>query len=125
MARKVSSPCDPWDPQIGREILILNFHPQFFLSPCDHDRNCLQILQVGILNFHHQLRKFSHHMMMGTLFSDFKLSPPGRKVFSSYDFQILRVGGRIIISVWSMEQRHRRFESQVVISSISRINSFV
>ena len=30
-------------------------------------------------------------------------------------FQILRVGGRIIISVWSMEQRHRRFESQVVI----------
>ena len=28
--------------------------------------------------------------------------------------QVLRVGGRIIISVWSMEQRHRRFESQVL-----------
>ena len=26
-----------------------------------------------------------------------------------------RVGGRIIISVWSMEQRHRKFESQVTI----------
>ena len=26
---------------------------------------------------------------------------------------IFRVGGRIIISVWSMEQRHRKFESQV------------
>ena len=29
--------------------------------------------------------------------------------------RILRVGGRIIISVWSMEQRHRRFESQDVL----------
>ena len=26
-----------------------------------------------------------------------------------------RVGGRIIISVWSMEQRHRKFESQDVL----------
>ena len=30
--------------------------------------------------------------------------------------RILRVGGRIIISVWSMEQRHRKFESQVAYS---------
>ena len=29
--------------------------------------------------------------------------------------RILRVGGRIIISVWSMEQRHRKFESQDVL----------
>ena len=29
--------------------------------------------------------------------------------------RILRVGGRIIISVWSMEQPHRRFESQDVL----------
>ena len=29
--------------------------------------------------------------------------------------RILRVGGKIIISVWSMEQRHRRFESQDVL----------
>ena len=28
-------------------------------------------------------------------------------------YLIFRVGGRIIISVWSMEKRHRKFESQV------------
>ena len=28
--------------------------------------------------------------------------------------RILRVGGRIIISVWSMEQSHRKFQSQAV-----------
>ena len=29
--------------------------------------------------------------------------------------RILRIGGRVIISVWALEQRHRRFESQDVL----------
>ncbi|EDS36422.1 conserved hypothetical protein [Culex quinquefasciatus] len=29
--------------------------------------------------------------------------------------RILRIGGRVIITVWAMEQRHRRFESQDVL----------
>lgn len=27
--------------------------------------------------------------------------------------RVLRISGRLVISVWAMEQRHRRFESQV------------
>ena len=33
--------------------------------------------------------------------------------FTMKTTNVFRVGGRIIISVWSMEQRHRKFESQV------------
>lgn len=29
--------------------------------------------------------------------------------------RILRIGGRVIISVWALEQRHKRFESQDVL----------
>lgn len=29
--------------------------------------------------------------------------------------RILRIGGRVIITVWALEQRHRRFESQDVL----------
>lgn len=29
--------------------------------------------------------------------------------------RVLRIGGRLIISVWAMEQQHRRFESQDVL----------
>lgn len=29
--------------------------------------------------------------------------------------RILRVGGRVVITVWALEQRHRRFESQDVL----------
>ena len=38
------------------------------------------------------------------------------RIYLSYLHNIstfLQVGGRIIISVWSMEQRHRTFQSQV------------
>lgn len=29
--------------------------------------------------------------------------------------RVLRIGGRLIISVWAMEQKHRKFESQDVL----------
>lgn len=29
--------------------------------------------------------------------------------------RILRIGGRVIITVWALEQKHRRFESQDVL----------
>lgn len=29
--------------------------------------------------------------------------------------RILRIGGRVVISVWALEQRHKRFESQDVL----------
>lgn len=29
--------------------------------------------------------------------------------------RVLRIGGKLIISVWAMEQRHRKFESQDVL----------
>ena len=29
--------------------------------------------------------------------------------------RILRIGGRVVITVWALEQRHRRFESQDVL----------